>query len=74
MRVPSAETLLADIRAKCRDCCGGSAKLVEECAIRSCRLHKYRCMKMGIQTAMFTTEQLEGQLDMFDDTRKEQAS
>ena len=66
MKMPSAETMLADIRAKCRECCGGSIHLVEECTIRSCRLHKYRCMKMGVQTAMFSQEQLDGQLDMFD--------
>lgn len=66
MKMPSAETMLADIRAKCRECCGGSIHLVEECTIRSCRLWKYRCMKIGIQTAMFSQQQLDGQLDMFD--------
>ena len=66
MKMPSAETMLADIRAKCRECCGGSVSLVEECTIRTCRLHKYRRMTMGVQTAMFATDQLDGQLDMFD--------
>lgn len=66
MKMPSAEAMLADIRAKCRECCGGSISLVEECKIRTCRLHKYRRMTMGEQTVLFTPEQLDGQIDMFD--------
>ena len=66
MKTPSAESLLSDIRGKCLECCGGSRKLVDECYVRSCRLWKYRCMRVGIQTAMFGQEQLEGQMDMFE--------
>lgn len=63
---PSAETLLADIRAKCLECCGGSRKLVDECRTTSCRLHRHRKGNAGVQTAMFAEEQLEGQIDMFE--------
>lgn len=65
MKAPSAEELLCDIRAKCRECCGGSIKLVEECTIRECRLWKHRRTQVGIQTAMFDERQLDGQMDMF---------
>lgn len=65
MKTPSAEELLCDIRAKCRECCGGSAKLVDDCAIRSCRLWKYRCGLVGEQTGMLPTETLKGQMDIW---------
>lgn len=61
--------LLADIRAHCLSCCGGSRNLVEECTIKRCRLWPYRCGMAGLQTALLSStqpeEQLEGQLDMF---------
>lgn len=68
MNAPSAEALLADIRAKCRECCGGSVKLVEECTIKTCRLWKHRRTRISIQTAMFDDTQLDGQLDMFNNS------
>lgn len=65
MKTPSAENLLADIRAKCVDCCGGSRKLVDECRDQSCRLWRHRKGLAGIQQAM-GLDQLEGQIDMFE--------
>lgn len=66
MKTPSAESLLADIRAKCLDCCAGSRKMVDECRDRSCRLWRHRKGLAGQQQGMFTAqEQLEGQIDMF---------
>lgn len=63
---PSAETLLADIRAKCTDCCGGSRKLVDECRDTECRLWKHRKGIAGQQPAMLMNhDRLEGQIDMF---------
>lgn len=66
MKAPSAETLLADIRGKCLDCCGGSRKLVDECTIRECRLWKHRKGLAGVQAGMFQEKELEGQLDIFE--------
>lgn len=65
MKTPSAESLLADIRAKCLDCCGGSRKLVDECRSPECRLWKHRKGLAGQQQAM-GLDQLEGQIDMFE--------
>lgn len=70
MRTPSAEALLADIRAKCLDCCCGSRKLVDECRDRECRLWRHRKGLAGVQTAVLPEVQLDGQLDMFGDERK----
>jgi hypothetical protein len=59
--------MLADIRAKCVDFCGGSRKLVDECRDQSCRLWRHRKGLAGIQQAMFPAmDQLEGQIDMFE--------
>ena len=67
MRTPSAEALLADIRAKCLDCCCGSRKQVEECTSRECRLWKHRKGLAGVQMAAILPEDtLEGQMDMFE--------
>lgn len=67
MKVPSAEALLADIRGKCLDCCGGSRKLVDECRSRECRLWKHRKGLAGVQMGVFgQDEQLEGQMDIFE--------
>lgn len=66
MKTPSAESLLADIRGKCLDCCCGSRKLVDECRDRSCRLWKHRKGLCGVQERMFPDEQLDGQLNMFE--------
>lgn len=38
-RIPSP---LRAIRAKCKDCCGGSGKEVEVCTVKNCPLWKYR--------------------------------
>ena len=67
MGIPSAESLLADIRGKCLDCCGGSRKLVDECRSTDCRLWKHRKGLAGQQMAMLPqVEQIEGQIDMFE--------
>ena len=65
MRTPSAESLLADIRGKCLECCGGSRNLVDECAIKTCRLWRHRRGLAGEQTGMLPTETLKGQMDMW---------
>lgn len=66
MKTPSAESLLADIRAKCLDCCAGSRKMVDECRDRGCRLWRHRKGLAGQQQDIFAAqEQLEGQIDMF---------
>ena len=67
MRTPSAESLLADIRAKCLDCCCGSRKQVDECTSRECRLWKHRKGLAGEQmAAQLPCDTLEGQIDMFE--------
>lgn len=67
MKTPSAESLMADIRAKCLDCCAGSRKAVDACTDKSCRLHPHRHGLMKIQTGMFAADdQLPGQIDMFE--------
>ena len=63
---PSVETLLADIRGKCIDCCGNSRKLVDACTDQNCRLWRHRHGLVRVQTAMFAEDKLEGQLDMFE--------
>lgn len=67
MKTPSAESLLADIRAKCLDCCCGSRLLVDQCRDKGCRLWRHRKGLAGQQQAMILEcEQLEGQIDMFE--------
>ena len=65
MKTPSAESLLADIRGKCLECCGGSRNLVDECTIKECRLWKHRRGLAGEQTGMLPVETIKGQLDMW---------
>ena len=65
MKSASAETLYADIRGKCLECCGGSRKLVDECMIKDCRLWKHRRGLAGVQTGMLPVESLKGQIDMW---------
>ncbi len=65
MKAPSAESLLADIRAKCLDCCAGSRVLVDACRDQGCRLWRHRKGLAGQQQAMIL-DQLEGQIDMFE--------
>lgn len=65
MTKPSAEVLLAAIRGKCLECCGGSRNLVDECTIKTCRLWKYRRGLAGEQTGMLPVETLKGQMDMW---------
>lgn len=66
MKTPSAESLLADIRGKCLDCCGGSRKAVNECTSRECRLWKHRKGLCGVQEGMAIDDQLDGQINMFE--------
>lgn len=61
----SAETLLADIRAKCLDCCCGSRKLVQACTDTECRLHRHRCKEAQEQPEIFAGAELAGQIDIF---------
>ena len=61
----NVETLYADIRGKCLECCGGSRKLVDECLIKSCRLWKHRRGLIGEQTGMLPAQNLKGQMDMW---------
>jgi hypothetical protein len=39
---PTPNEMLADIRAHCLDCMGGSRKAVQQCTSRDCRLWRYR--------------------------------
>lgn len=66
MTTPSAESLLADIRGKCLECCGGSRNLVDECRIKTCRLWKHRRGLAGVQTGMLPIEHIKGQIDMWE--------
>ena len=66
MKTPTAETLLADIRAKCLECCCGSRKLVDECMIKDCRLWRHRRGMAGVQTGMLPDDKLEGQMNIFE--------
>lgn len=52
-----AEELLAAIRAKCRDCCCGSRKAVNDCKTYDCHLHKYRNCLALVQTDMFRKDE-----------------
>lgn len=40
--IPSAEALLAAIRAHCLECSGGSRKEVRNCRVTGCSLYPYR--------------------------------
>ena len=42
---PTADELLAAIRAHCMECSGGSRKEVERCNVKSCKLRPYRSVK-----------------------------
>ena len=53
LRSVEAELLLRIIRAKCRDCCGGSKALVKQCKTYDCKLFPYRCCGAFTQTDMF---------------------
>ena len=66
MKAPSAESLLADIRGKCLDCCCGSRKLVDECRSRECRLWKRRKGLQGVQMEAQLPDTIEGQMDIFE--------
>lgn len=61
----SPEELLADIRAKCLDCCCGSRKLVQACTDTECRLHRHRCKEAQEQPEIFAGADLAGQIDIF---------
>ena len=40
--IPVCDAAVAGIRRKCLDCCGGSAKLVDECNVYTCPLYEWR--------------------------------
>lgn len=56
LRSVDAEELLAAIRGKCRECCGGSKKLVKHCKTYDCRLYPYRNCFAMVQTGIFDKE------------------
>lgn len=59
----SREELLADIRAKCLDCCCQSRAAVATCKDTTCRLWRWR---MGTARTMSAMDcQTDGQIDMF---------
>ncbi len=55
------ETLLAAIRAKCRECSGGNRAEVERCPIRDCPLWPYRDEKVREKPRI-----AKGQISMFE--------
>ena len=62
--LPTPETLLTAIRARCLDCCGNSRLEVGRCKTASCPLHPYRC-----GNAAYTEQAqqvLPGQIDWLD--------
>ncbi len=61
--LPSSDTLLIAIRAKCMDCSGNVRKMVERCSIADCPLYPCR----SVQAIGEKQErQINGQLDLFD--------
>jgi len=42
---PTADELLAAIRAHCLECSGGSRTEVERCNVKNCKLRQYRSVK-----------------------------
>lgn len=60
MNKPTQDALLHAIRAKCRDCCGGSLSEVKRCSMRTeCPLWPYR-------TAEKNAVKVKGQVSIFD--------
>ena len=53
VRGADAGTLLAAIRAKCLDCCGGSRSLVAACRSPECALYPYRNRTACAQVDMY---------------------
>ena len=60
---PTVAELTAAIRAKCRDCCGGSVKEITRCTMKAeCALWPYRPNAQALEQE----QPLEGQTSMFD--------
>ena len=57
LRSVDAEELLRVIRAKCRDCSGGSKQMVKQCQTYDCKLYPYRCCGAFTQVDMFRIEE-----------------
>ena len=62
---PTPAEILADIRAYCLDCMGGSRKAVQHCTSRECRLWRHRAENTGEKP-----KRNKGQVTMFDLIRK----
>lgn len=63
--LPSCDTLLVAIRAKCMDCCGHCRKLVEQCRVESCPLHPFRTVR-AVAGEHERQPEIKGQLDLFE--------
>lgn len=48
-RQPTPNEILADIRAHCLDCMGGSRKMVRQCTSAKCHLWKYRMENASVK-------------------------
>lgn len=60
---PTASELTAAIRAKCRDCCGGSVKEVARCAMKAeCALWPFR----GSSGCGEPEQPMNGQVSLFE--------
>ena len=63
--LPSCESLLVAIRAKCMDCCGNQRREVERCRLKDCPLYPYRSVK-AIGGEHERQPEIKGQIDLFD--------
>lgn len=63
--LPSSETLLVAIRAKCMDCSGNQRREVERCKLTDCPLHPFRSVRaIGGEHEQQT--EINGQIGLFD--------
>ena len=64
-------TPIKAIRAKCLDCCCGSANEVRECTLEKCGLHAYRMGRNpNIKPREYTQEQKEAMAVRLQDARE----
>lgn len=63
--LPSSETLLVAIRAKCMDCSGNQRREVERCKLTDCPLHPFRSARaIGGEHEQQT--EINGRIGLFD--------